>query len=99
MVVLGLDDLALVLFDLGRRGFEDFHIHDVISTVDTVGLVTTDEHSDFLWNSLSRHIANTSPTQIVKVKSDVFCLLFRIARRAFTSHGDIRLAITTLEPT
>jgi len=34
MVVLGLDDLALVLFDFGRRGFEDFHIHDVVSTVD-----------------------------------------------------------------
>ena len=99
MVVLGLDDLALMLFDFVGRGLENFHIHDVISTVDAIGLVTTDEHPDFLWNTLSRHIANTSPTQIVKVKSDVFCLLIRIARRAFTSLGDIRLAISTLEPT
>jgi hypothetical protein len=97
MVVLSLDDVALVLFDFGRRGLEDFHIHDVVSTVDAVGLVTTDEHPDFLWHTLSRHIANTSTTQIVKVKSDVFCLLIRIARRAFTSLGDTRLAISTLD--
>jgi hypothetical protein len=33
VVGLGFDDLALMLFDFGRRGFEHFHIDDVVSTV------------------------------------------------------------------
>ena len=33
MVVLGSDDLALMLFDFGSRGLEDFHIYDVVAAV------------------------------------------------------------------
>jgi len=45
MVVLGFDDIALVLFDLRRRGLENFHIDDVVSTVHAISPVTADEHA------------------------------------------------------
>jgi hypothetical protein len=31
-----------MLFDFGRGGFENFHIDNVVSTIDAVRLVTTD---------------------------------------------------------
>ena len=37
MVVLGLSDLALMLFDFGSCGLQDLHIDDVVSTVDAIG--------------------------------------------------------------
>jgi hypothetical protein len=47
MVVLGFNDLALVLFDLARRALQNLHIDNVISAINAVSLVTTDEHD--LW--------------------------------------------------
>jgi hypothetical protein len=99
MAVLGFDDLALMLFYFGRGGFENFHIDNVVSTIDAVRLVTTDEHPDFLRDALSRHIANTRPTQIVKLQPNVLCFFLRFARCAFTSLGYVRAAISTFKST
>ena len=96
---LGFDDLALVLFYFGRGGFENFHIDNVVSTIDAVRLVTTDEHPNFLRDALSRHIANTRPTQIVKLQPNVLCFFLRFARCAFTSFGYVRAAVSTFKST
>jgi hypothetical protein len=80
MVVLGLDDLALMLFDFGSRGLEDFHIHDVVAAVHAIRPVPADEHADFLWDSFSRHVANTSSAQVVKLQPNVLCFFLRLAR-------------------
>lgn len=74
-----------MFFDFRSRLFNHFHVDDVVATVDTIGSMTTDQHPDLLWNSLSGHIANPCSTQIVKMQSDVLCFLFRIAGQTLTT--------------
>ena len=99
MVVLGLNDLALVLFNFGGRALQDLHIDNVVAAVDAIGRVTTNQHAYLFWNSLSRHIANTRPAQIVKLQPDVLCLFLRFARCASASFREVRAAISTFKPT
>jgi hypothetical protein len=87
MAVLGLNEFALVLFNFRSRTLQDLHIDNVVAAVDAIGTVTTDQQADLFWNSLSRHIANTRPAQIVKLQPDVLCLFLRFARCASASDG------------
>lgn len=99
MAVLSFDDLALMLFDFGCSGFEDFHIDNVISTVHAVSPMTADDHPDFFWDPLSRHVANARSSQVVKAQSNVLCFLLRLARCASPSVAYVRTAISAFKPT
>ena len=97
MAVLGLDS-SLVFFDLGGCLFDNFHVDDVVAAVHAVCFVPANEHSDILWNTLSRHVSNARPPQIMEVKSEILSFLLRVAHPAFATIGNNLLAVTTLKP-
>jgi len=98
VAVLGLDDLSLVLLDFRSCRLHHCHVDDVIATINAVRLVPTDERADLLWDALSGHVVDTSPSHIVKVEFEVFRVFLRVAHRTLSAFAYDLFALSALKP-